>query len=490
MNFSVESVLLIGSILILVSLLISKFFDNVGVPTLLLFIAVGMLAGSEGPGHIVFQNAEVARAVGIVSLIIILFSGGIGTQWRVVKPVLWQGLSLATFGVVASMTVVGIFAVHFLAMSWINALLLGAIISSTDAAAVFSQLRSRQVTLKGGLNPLLELESGSNDPMAVFLTVSLILLIQHPDTSPWKLLLLFLQQMGLGALIGYGLGKAMVFLFNRLRFTHEGFYLVFSLAFACFAYAASDVVHGSGFLAVYLVGIIIGNGHVVHKKSMLRFFDGLAWLSQIGMFLTLGLFVFPSHLWEVLSSSLLASAALIFVARPLSVYLSLAFSSLGWREKSLISWVGLRGAVPVILATFPLLAKLPEAEKLFNMIFFIVLTSTLLQGWSLPYVAKILRVTAPVEKKRKYPMKFAPQGGSDTELMEFLLPFNAAVAGKPVVSLNMPEDSLLALICRSEKFIVPSGGTMLEDGDTLLTLVNTENLPKVKEIFSKLKDAG
>jgi cell volume regulation protein A len=270
-----------------------------------------------------------------------------------------------------------------------------------------------------------------------------------------------------------------------LKFAYEGFYPVFALAFAAFIYSATALVGGSGFLAVYLAGLVAGNSVFVHKKTLLRFFDGLAWLSQIGMFLTLGLLVFPSRLVPVIVVGLLISGFLMLVARPVSVFIALAFSRLHWREKALVSWVGLRGAVPIILATFPLLAKLPNAELMFNLVFFIVLTSALLQGWSIPAVARLFKVDAPVERKRQYPIEFAPAAGMDTELVEFVVPSHAAVAGKSLVELGMPRDSLVVLISQNEEFIVPSGGTVLNEGDVVLALVNKRNLPEVRKIFSK-----
>lgn len=484
---AIEYLLLIGSALILISLGIAKFSENLGVPVLLLFLAIGMLAGSEGPGGIYFDDAGKAQSLGVLALVFILFAGGLDTDWPSVRPVLWQATSLATIGVLLTAISVGWVAHVFFDFTVLEGLLLGAVISSTDAAAVFSVLRVRSVNLRGGLQPLLELESGSNDPMAVFLTIGLIQLLTSAEASFMQLAQLFVLQMGLGALLGFGLGKLLALLLNRLKFAYEGFYPVFALAFAAFIYSATALVGGSGFLAVYIAGLVAGNSDFVHKKSLLRFFDGFAWLSQIGMFLTLGLLVFPSRIVPVIGAGLLISAFLILVARPLSVFIALAFSRLNWREKTFISWVGLRGAVPIILATFPLLAKLPNAELLFNLVFFIVLTSALLQGWSIPAVARLLKVEAPSTRKRKYPLEFAPAEGMDTDLVEFIVPSHAAVTGKPLVELGMPRDSLIVLISQNEEFIVPSGGTIINEGDVVLALVNKRNLPEVRAIFSKLE---
>jgi cell volume regulation protein A len=487
---AIEYILLVGSVLILLSIAIARISDNLGVPTLLLFLTIGILAGSEGPGGIYFDDAGLAQSVGIIALVIILFAGGLDTRWREVKPVFWQATSLATLGVLVTAAAVGLFAFAVLGMPLLSGLLLGAVVSSTDAAAVFSVLRSKNVSLTGRLKPLLELESGSNDPMAVFLTVGIIQLMTVPETTLGSLVLLFVFQMALGGLLGITLGKAMVFFLNRLHLGYEGIYPVFALAFAALIYAVTATAGGSGFLAVYAAGIVAGHNEFVHKKSLLRFFDGLAWLSQIAMFITLGLLVFPSHVVPVVGAGLLVSAFLMLVARPLTVFLSLIRARLEWKEKALVSWVGLRGAVPIILATFPMLAGLPDAETIFNIVFFIVVTSALLQGWSIPVVAKFLHLDAPIEQKRRYPIEFAPVEGVDTELVDIIVPYGSAVAGKSIVELHLPEDSLLVLISRDDNFIVPSGGTVLLEGDTALILVNKGNLSTIRSIFEEYRGAG
>jgi len=362
---ALEYLLLVGSVLVIVSIAVAKLSDNIGVPSLLLFLGIGMLAGSEGPGGIYFDDAGLAQSIGVIALLFILFAGGLDTNWLEVKPVFRQALSLATLGVVITAVAVGLFVSLAFDIPLLSAMLLGAIVSSTDAAAVFAVLRSKNVSLRGRLKPLLELESGSNDPMAVFLTISLIQLIASANSSMGSLALMFLVQMGLGGVLGFVLGKATVFILNHLKIVYEGIYPVLALACATLIYGATASIGGSGFLAVYIAGLVAANSEFVHKKSLLRFFDGLAWLSQITMFLTLGLLVFPSHILPVVGIGLLVSAFLMFVARPLSVFLSLSLSSLNLREKTFVSWVGLRGAVPVVLATFPLIAKLPHAELLF-----------------------------------------------------------------------------------------------------------------------------
>ncbi len=484
---SLESILLIGSLLVLVSIVVSKLSDNLGVPALLLFLVIGMLAGSEGPGGIYFDDAGLAQSIGVVALIFILFAGGLDTNWAQVKPVCRKAVSLATLGVFLTALAVGLFVSTVLHISLISAMLLGAIISSTDAAAVFSVLRSKNVSLKGELKPLLELESGSNDPMAVFLTVGFIQLATNPGSSFGSLFAGFLIQMSLGAAVGWGAGKGMVYAINRVKIFYEGLYPVLMLAFSVLIYSATASIGGSGFLAVYVAGLVAANSEFVQKKSLMRFFDGLAWLSQIGMFLALGLLVFPSHIMPIVGIGLLVSVFLMVVARPLSVFISLAFSRIGIREKLFVSWVGLRGAVPIVLATFPLLAGLPDAELIFNVVFFIVLTSALLQGWSIPLAARVLHLDAPMDRKPRYPIEFAPVEGSDTELVDMIVPYNAAIAGQSIVELGLPQDCLIVLISRNDNFLVPSGGTILQEGDTILVLVNKATLPAVREILSRVR---
>lgn len=381
--------------LLLLGVLTSVISDRFGVPALLLFLAVGMLAGSDGPGGIHFDNASVAQLIGILALVFILFSGGLDTDWQVTRPIAREALLLATFGVVITAGIVGIFVKYLLGFTWKESLLLGAIVSSTDAAAVFSVLRAKSLRLKGNLKPLLEFESGSNDPMAVFLTVGLISLIQQPDASPWSLFGSFFLQMLLGSIGGYLMGRGILFLVNRLRLGYDGLYPVLTFSLVLLTYGVANSIGGNGFLAVYIAGIVVGNHKFLRKRILHSFHDGLAWMMQISMFVTLGLLVFPSQLLPVMGTGLLIAASLIFIARPLSVFLVLMLSRSNFREKTFISWVGLRGAVPIILATYPLLAGVEKSEFIFNAVFFVVLTSVILQGATLPFVARRLGVEDP-----------------------------------------------------------------------------------------------
>jgi cell volume regulation protein A len=483
MTASLETILLGFSILLLLSILASKASSRLGVPALLLFLVIGMLAGSEGPGGIYFDDPSLAQSIGVVSLALILFAGGLDTNWQSVRPVLWHGFALSTVGVLITTFLVGLFAARILSLSLLEGLLLGAIVSSTDAAAVFGILRARGVGLKGYLTPLIELESGTNDPIAVFLTVSLISLLVNPNVSVFDLVPAFVLQMVLGAVLGTIMGRGMVIVMNRLRLEYEGLYPVLSLSLVLLTYSATTAVGGNGFLAVYLAGLVMGNNDFIHKSSLRRFHDGLAWLMQITMFLTLGLLVFPSRLLSVIDAGLLIAAFLILVARPASVFTTLLFSRLDAREKALVSWVGLRGAVPIILATFPLLAGLPIADLFFNLVFFVVLTSVILQGPTIPLIARWLGVDAPATARSKPPLELVPVSDSmNSELVELEIAPDSTVAGKQIVDLHLPPDALILLINRNNEFIVPRGGTILQAGDRLLVLADKEALARIQAI--------
>ena len=387
--------LLVSSVLLFLSILAWKISSRLGIPALLFFLGIGMLAGSDGPGGIYFDNAPVAQAVGVVALAFILFAGGLDTEWKVVRPALGGALALSTIGVLLTAVVVALFALLLFHISFTEGLLLGGIISATDAAAVFSVLGNRK--LSGKITPLLELESGCNDPMSVFLTIGLTNLLANPHESVFALLLLFMQQMGIGAIFGLLLGWGAIHLIGRLKLEEAALYPVLTIALVLLAYGLTATLGGSGFLAVYLVGVLLGNSSVQRVNRLTRFHDSLAWLMQIAMFLILGLLIFPSRLPAVFGSGLLITGIAIFIARPVSVLITLFPMNMPLREKLFVSWVGLRGAVPIVLATFPLLAGLHNATLLFDLVFFVVFASVLLQGASIPLVARWLHVIAPAE---------------------------------------------------------------------------------------------
>jgi len=478
---SVDHILVAASILLLLSILASKASAKLGVPALLLFLVIGMLAGSDGPGGIYFDDARLAQSLGVVALALILFPGGLDTEWSSVRPVLWKGIALSTIGVLITALLVGLFAKAVLGFSLLEGVLLGAIVSATDAAAVFSVLRARSVGLKGHVRPLLELESGSNDPMAVFLTVALIGIITHPEARWFSLIPMFIQQMTLGAALGYGMGKLIVLIMNRVALEFEGLYPVMTLALILLTYGVADEFGANGFLAVYITGLVMGKHDFIHKRSISRFHDGLSWLMQIAMFLVLGLLVFPSHLLPIVGLGLLASLFLIVVARPVSVLATLAFSGMTFNEKLMVSWVGLRGAVPIVLATFPLLAGVPKAEMIFNLVFFIVLTSILLQGTSIPLVARWLKLETRV-RGRVHPLELERTAGIDTQLVDVEVTQGSSVIGKQIVASGFPKGALIVLIERGDGFFVPNGGTVIELEDRLLVLANEQDLSAMRAI--------
>ncbi len=479
----IDYVLIAAAVLLLGSIFASRISDRFGIPALLLFLALGMLAGSDGPGGLYFDDPALAQAVGVVALAFILFSGGLDTEWKSIRPVARDAVLLATLGVVVTAIVMGGLAKLVLGLSWPTALLLGSIVSSTDAAAVFSILRSKSVSLKGQLKPLLEFESGSNDPMAVFLTVGMIQIISQPSASISSLVGRFFVQMIVGGLAGFVFGRVVVIVINRIRLGYDGLYPVLTLAWVALAYGLTSVIGGNGFLAVYIMGIAVGNREFIHRRSILRFHDGLAWLMQIAMFLTLGLLVFPSQLLPVAGMGLLLAFGLMFVARPVGVFLCLARSSWSVREKLFISWVGLRGAVPIILATFPLLAGVPSSGLIFNIVFFVVLTSALLQGVSLPLVAHWLGVDMPAPPRRALPLEYNPAVAGTTELTEIVLADGCRAAHKAIVDLGLPSQFLIVLVGRQGEYIIPSGAFVLEPGDTILAIADRESLEDAKMSF-------
>jgi len=485
---SIEITLLWVSLLILISIFSSKLSDKFAVPALLLFLVIGMLAGSEGPGKIYFDDLSLAKTIGTVALIFIIFSGGIDTNWKDIRPVVLPGFLLATAGVFLTALVVGSFAVFILKFSLLEGLLLGSIVSSTDAAAVFSILRSRHISLKSPLKPLLELESGSNDPMAVFLTLSFVSMLTTNNMSTASLVPRFVLDMGGGALVGYAMAKMSVGLISRIKLEYDGLYPVLTVSLVLLAYSIASILKCNGFLAVYLAGLVIGKHEFLNKKMIMRFHDGLAWLMQIVMFLTLGLLVFPSHLFAVMGSALMLAIVLMVFARPVSVLLCLLPFRMNFGKKAMVAWVGLRGAVPIVLATFPLLAGIPQADTIFNVVFFVVLTSVLIQGTSIPFVSRILNVSAPLANRRHYPIEFEKMEGIDAELTDLIVPYASVAVGKRLMDLNIPQKCLIVLISRGDKYVIPAGQTVIEGGDVLLVLANEKDLAALQKTLADLRE--
>lgn len=486
MSVTAENIILISSLLLLAGVLASKTAGKTGIPMLLIFLGVGMLAGSDGIGGIRFDNPAIAQFLGTISLTYILYSGGIDTKWPSIKPVLWQGVSLSTIGVLLTSFSLGGFVYLISGLTFLESLLLGSIVSSTDAAAVFSILRAKSIGLKGHLRPLLELESGSNDPMAYFLTVSVLGLITLETGSVWEIIPVFLVQMIVGSLLGWLFGRMTVLLINKIKLDFEGLYPVMLLALVLITYTVVDLLKGNGFLAVYISAITVGNANLAHKKSLMKFFDGIAWLMQVIMFITLGLLVFPKQLLPVSGIAILAALFLIFVARPLGVFISLSFFKFKLREKAFISWVGLRGAVPIVFATLPLIKGIEMASTLFHIVFFIVLTSVAIQATTLPLAAKLLHLSLPASLKKRSMLDIELSDDFKNAILEIQLPKNSSINGKKILELGFPSTSLIVLVKRKGKFITPNGQTELENEDELMIMLENdqqeENIRQLLEV--------
>lgn len=475
--------LLTVAALLLISIFSSKLGSRWGIPALLIFLAVGILFGSDGLNLVYFDDYEIAQSLGIIALIFILFSGGLDTRWKKIRPIIAPGISLSTLGVLFSAFTVGGFAVWILNFSILEGVLLGAIVSSTDAAAVFSILRSKDIGFKYRLKELMEFESGTNDPMAIFLTLGVIQWLTLPSYGFSDLVILFLLQISIGLVAGFLFGRAVTWLINNINLDYDGLYPVLTLALVPLIYSATDLLGGSGFLAVYLAGLILGNSNFIHQRSLVNFFDGIGWLMQIAMFLTLGLLVFPNQILAIWVEGLIIAGVLIFLARPVSVFLSLMFSNQKARGKFMISWAGLRGAVPIIMATFPLVAGIPNAELIFSIVFFVVVTSVIIQGPTISWMAKKLHVDSPIIPKTKFPVEFEPSVDTKSAMKELEVEADDPIVGRQVIDLNFPENSLIVIINREGKFLVPRGTTVIQTGDKLLILAQKESMLDIRKII-------
>ena len=484
MNISIELFILFISVLFFISLLATKAGSRFGIPALLLFLGIGMVFGVDGFG-IEFHNYNTAQAIGTTALCVILFSGGLDTKIQDIKPVMAQGTILATIGVLLTAFITGGFiyylALYFfpsLNLSFLESLLLASVMSSTDSASVFSILRGKGVRLKKNLRPLLELESGSNDPMAYMLTIILIQLISAPGEPEYgKAVLSFFMQFSIGIVAGYILGKLAVFIINKIDLDNDSLYPILLCTFGFFIFSATYFLKGNGYLAVYLAGLVIGNSKLVHKRSSLRFFDGLAWISQMIMFLTLGLLVNPKDLGPVALISVTIGVFMIIAGRPLSVFISLIpFPKMKFNEKTFISWVGLRGAVPIIFAILPLAAGLEKAPFIFNVVFFITLLSLLVQGTTLTQVARWLGLAKTGEDYTAF-QDFDVEFSEDIKstMTEISLTKNILSKGNRLMDMPLPDQTLAVMVKRGHQYFIPKGNTELISGDKLLVITNDEN---------------
>ncbi len=481
---NVNALILFVSLILLFCIAFSRFLTKAGIPVLVFFIFAGMLMGSDGVGGIYFDNAAAASSIGNFAICYILFAGGMATSWKSAKDVLAPGVLLATAGVLITAVLVAV-AAHFLVgLTWLQGLLLGSVVSCTDAASVFSILRSNNLNLKAPLAPMLELESSSNDPTAYMLTITIISLMTVPDRGFFSFVMMFVMQFAIGGALGFAFGYAGAWVTNRIKVNSDGLYPVVAATLAALIYSAVQILHGNGFLGIYIAGMVMGNVKLVHKVSLVRFFDGFSWLMQILVFVTLGLLVFPSQLPSVWLPALTISAMLMFFIRPAAVFLTLLPFKYSKKAQLLVSWVGLRGASSIVFATYALTNNLPNADVIFNMVFFISLTSVILQGSLLAPVASLLDQLDREDKT------LVSRGFTDYEeemqgtLYELCAGEGASAVGLTVQEMKFPESVRIMLIRRGGGTITPTGKTQIKEGDMLM--VTTENTDALLTLKGRL----
>jgi potassium/hydrogen antiporter len=479
----VDQYLLVGAVLLLVGIVSSKLSTRVGVPVLVLFLAIGMLAGEDGVGGIEFDNYSLAHGIGTLALAIILFDGGLRTPMAAIR-LAWKPASvLATAGVALTAAITGGAASLILGLPILYGLLLGSIAGSTDAAAVFSILRSRGLHLRRRLEATLEIESGSNDPMAILMTIALIQIILAGEASGWGLALFFVRQMGVGAVVGILVGRAAALLINRIELDAAGLYPVLAAVGGVLAYASAASLGGSGFLSVYVAGIVVGNARTIFQRGTFLFHDGFAWIAQMVMFIMLGLLSTPSQLVRFAPEGLLIAVVLTVVARPVAVLALLLPFRFRPAELAFLSWAGLKGAVPIILATYPFIFAVPQAETIFNVVFFVVLVSAVTQGWTLRFVAQRLGVQGPPRPEAPVALEITSLRHIDGDIVDFTISDVSRAAGRRLRDLALPEGAVVALITRDDEIIPPRGSTQIQSGDHVFVVLRPETRPLVNRVF-------
>lgn len=467
----------------MIGIVSNRFSARVGMPVLVLFLGVGMLAGSEGLGGVAFEDYALANRIGSVALALILFDGGLQTPFSSLRAAWKPALALSTLGVLVTSAVTGLAAAWIMGLPVLTGLLLGAIVGSTDAAVVFSVLRTSGLRLPERLAATLEVESGSNDPMAVFLTLGLIGVITGAAGSAGALASLFGLQFGVGAVVGVGVGMAAAWGVNRVQLEHAGLYPVLVLAVGLLAFGLAAVLGGSGFLAVYLAGLVLGEAPLVARRGIFLFHDAIAWLSQIALFVMLGLLSFPTRLLSVAAPALAVALVLILVARPLAVAMIAIPFRFKPRETGFLAWGGLKGAVPITLATFPLTAGVEGGTFLFDVVFFVVLVSALTQGWSLPAVARWLKLALPAEPPPPLSVEINALRRVDGDIVDYTVAPSARVAGQTLNALALPDGTAVTLVLRGDTVIVPRGTTALRPGDHVFVAMRRNLQPLIDRLF-------
>ncbi len=455
-------------------------------PVLVLFLGLGMFLGSDGPGGIYFDDAQLARSIGIIGLVAILFEGGLTSEWRAVRRVLAPAFLLSTVGVFVTAVVVGVAAYALFDLTWSSALLLGAVVGSTDAAAVFAALRF--TALRRRTANVLAVESGLNDPMAVALTLGLISWVTEPSYGAEDIVVLLVRQLGLGLLIGIGIGIVASRALTRIPIELAGFAPVASTATAALSYGAADAAGGSGFLCVYIVALFIGNSPMPYRRAVLGFHEGLAFAAQVSLFVVLGLLVFPGQLVAVAAASIGLTAVLILAARPLAVLVSTPFQAFAWRERTFISWAGLRGAVPIVLATFALSAGVRESDTIFNAVFFVVLLSALVQGLTLEPAARRLGLVTERRPVYQAPIEVGSVGELGAEIIEHEVDAGDAIVGRHVRETSLPRDAIVMLIVRDGVGIPPRGSTLIEADDRLYIMVSADSRTEIEDLLDRWQE--
>lgn len=482
----VDGLILLGATLLLAAIVSSKLSARVGVPTLVIFMGVGMLAGEDGPVGLAFDDFALAHGAGTLALLLILFDGGLRTPLEAVRLGWRPALALSTVGVLLTAGLTGTFASWLLGLPLLAGLLLGSIVGSTDAAAVFAILRGSGLQLRDRIAATIEVESGSNDPMAVLLTLGLVQYLAGQMDPGWPVVAFFLRQALIGAIGGLLIGWLGTRLVNRVQLDAAGLYPVLTVGVALLAYGLPAYLGGSGFLAVYLAGIVMGNSRMVFKRGALQAHDGAAWLAQIVMFVTLGLLATPSRIADVALEGTLAAGALIFVARPAAVFLTLAPFGFSSRELAFLSWAGLKGAVPIVLAIYPLLAGIPGALAVFDIVFFVVLLSALLQGWTLPWAASLLGVREPRAPAPPVSLEITSLRDVDGDIVDYRVEPDSLAAGRCVRDLALPESAVVAMIARGPDIIPPRGSTRIREGDHVFLVLK----PGIRGVVDRMFAPG